>query len=328
MTNEIIKKTFKVSRGYTYTYYTASAQPGKPTLLLFHGWPDNAKLFFGLITDFLIPEGYGAIALDMLGYDSTDKPEDYKEYNFISLTQDAADILDNEGIETVISAGHDWGSACSQRFYNLYPERVRGVIMINVAYLPPRGRFDLKVLKELQAKLYGFSLLEYWDFFTAPDGAKILNEHLESVYCVIHGPPETWRGTFCTPNGFRNFVVAGHTQPTEAYATPEHMKAFIERMRRDRFDAPQCYYKAMVFGEQDAANDVAAAKDTLQIKVPTLFWAGTKDMVCPVEAIKPSVDGGLLPYLTVKTAQKGHWALIAHPRKFGEDVVGWLKENF
>jgi pimeloyl-ACP methyl ester carboxylesterase len=45
--SKLTQKKLDVSRGFTYTYYTFPAQGSKPTLILFHGWPDTARLWAG-----------------------------------------------------------------------------------------------------------------------------------------------------------------------------------------------------------------------------------------------------------------------------------------
>ncbi|KAL6399572.1 hypothetical protein AUP68_18122 [Ilyonectria robusta] len=107
--SKLTRKTLQVSRGFSYTYYTSPAQDSKPTLILFHGWPDTARLWAGLINDYLLPLGYGIVALDCLGYGGTSKPTDLSSYAWQHMTADAVEILDAEKLATVISVGHDWG---------------------------------------------------------------------------------------------------------------------------------------------------------------------------------------------------------------------------
>ena len=57
------KKSLRVTRGFTYTYYSSPAKPGRPTLLLCHGWPDEAALWSDLITSHLAPHGYVSLML-------------------------------------------------------------------------------------------------------------------------------------------------------------------------------------------------------------------------------------------------------------------------
>jgi soluble epoxide hydrolase/lipid-phosphate phosphatase len=151
------KKTISVSRSLTYTYYTSLARDSLPTCLLVHGWPDTAELWSDLITNHLQPAGYGVVAIDCLGYGGTSKPTDYQSYNFQRMSQDVVDILNNEKLDKVISLGHDWGCGLSQRVYNYHPDRVSGVVLVNVAYLAPTPEpFDLDQTLELTSQFFGY----------------------------------------------------------------------------------------------------------------------------------------------------------------------------
>lgn len=264
---KIDKKTIKVSRNLTYTYYTSPAKDGQPTLLLVHGWPDTAELWNAFTTDYLVPNGYGVVALDCLGYGGTDKPTDYHEYDFQKMTGDIIEILDKESIDKVVSLGHDWGSALAQRVYNFHPDRVIGVVAVNVAYIPP-GPFDLDTVLEATQQAFGYGTLTqtqprpsltkyrygvywYWKFFTADDGAPTMNKNVDSVFDVAHGIPETWLDTFCKPDGMRNFVSEGRRQEVESYVTDDFRSNLVERLKRDGFDAPQCWWVPLLTSDAD-----------------------------------------------------------------------------
>jgi pimeloyl-ACP methyl ester carboxylesterase len=238
--DQLANKTIKVSRGYTYNYYTSAPKDNRPTLFLSHGWPDTAELWSDLVTKYLVPNGYGIVAIDCLGYGGTDKPTDYHVYDFQKMCADVIEILDKEGVGKFVSTGHDWGCALAQRLYNFHPERVLGVISVSVPYLAPAA-FDLDQTLELTQQVLGYGIYWYWKFFTADDGARILNENVESIFTVAHGLPESWMYTFCTEGGMREFVSAGKTQEVESYVTEDYKKKWIERLRRDGFDAPQCW---------------------------------------------------------------------------------------
>ena len=192
------KKTIKVSRGFTYTYYTSPARSSLPTLILFHGWPDTAELWEGVITNYLKPAGYGIVALDCLGYGGTSKPTDYKDYNFQHMSKDAIDILDHEKLGKVISLGHDWGCGSAQRLYNFHADRVTGLVMLNVAYIPPSPEpFNLDRTIEATTQFFGYGTYVssfsrppnitnppqwYWKLFASDDGWKLMDEHRESLF--------------------------------------------------------------------------------------------------------------------------------------------------
>ncbi|KEY75132.1 hypothetical protein S7711_01584 [Stachybotrys chartarum IBT 7711] len=325
---QLKQKALQVSRGLKYTYYVHPAQPSKPTLALFHGWPDTARLYAGLINNHLVPHGYGVVAVDCLGYGGTSKPTDTKLYACKDMVVDIAEILDAEDLPRVISVGHDWGSVLCQRLYNHHPARVIGLITINVAYVPPTTEFDLDATNALTREMFGKAVYEYWYFFTAEDGASIMNQHLESVYTAAFGEPRTWLDTFCSPGYMRAYISEGRTQPTLPYATPEHKANFLERFSKDGgFEAPQNWYKAFTTSVQ-RESDKSIAEDAKKVKVPVLFWGGEQDFVCRPAMLKEPVDAGLLEDVKSVVREGGHWALLEKPDEFGTDILSWLDEKF
>ncbi|KAJ5364629.1 Bifunctional epoxide hydrolase 2 [Penicillium cataractarum] len=324
----LTKKTITVSRGFTYTYYFSPARNSKPSIILFHGWPDSAQLWSGLINDYLLPQGYGIVAPDCLGYGETSKPTDPKSYSWKELAADAIEILDAEQLSSVIATGHDWGSSVSQRLYNFHPSRVSGVITINVAYMPPIGHFSLDAMNEMTRRQYGYGILEYWYFFTTEEGVQCMNQNLESVYCMAYGDPSTWLDTMTAPGGARKFVSEGRTQPTLPFATAEHKKDFMDRFGKEGgFEAPSCWYRAYAFDVQGEA-DRQVSDENKVIRVPVLYWGGEGDIVGRPDRLKPPIDAGLLPDVKSITREGGHWALLERPDVFGEDILNWLEERF
>ncbi|OBS16270.1 hypothetical protein FPOA_13063 [Fusarium poae] len=323
--SKLNKKTLEVSRGFTYTYYTSPAAAGKPALILFHGWPDTAKLWAGLINNYIVPNGYGVVALDCLGYGGTSKPTDLEAYAWQHMTADAVEILDAEQLDTVISVGHDWGSVICQRLYNFYPSRVSGLAMVNVAYVPPLGRFDLDEVNKATKEKYGHGSYEYWYFFTADDSTTLMAKNLASVYTVAFGDPYTWLDNWVSPGGMRKYVTEGRTQPTLPYTTAEHKQDFVERFGKEGgFNAPSCWYKAFAFGVQSRA-DKLVSEDSKIVKVPAFFWGGEQDFVCRPAMLQDNINDGYLADITSVTRQGGHWALLEKPEEFGQDVLGWLE---
>lgn len=100
-------KDVQVKRGYTYHYYYSPAAPGKPTLFFVHGFPSTSADWSRQVAH-LQPLGYGIVVPDCLGYGGTSKPTDYKEFRHKDIAQDLVDILDAEGLQSVIGIGHDW----------------------------------------------------------------------------------------------------------------------------------------------------------------------------------------------------------------------------
>ncbi|KAH7329392.1 Alpha/Beta hydrolase protein [Stachybotrys elegans] len=323
--SKLTKKVITVPRGFEYTYYTVAAQDSKPTLLLFHGWPDTSRLWAGFINQFLIPNGYGVIAVDCLGFGGSSKPTDPVHYSWQKMAADALHILDTEEILQVVSVGHDWGSAVASRFYNFHPSRVSGLVNVNVRYMPPITNFDLDTMNKRTKEAFGYSPNIYWSFMVAEDSADIMDNHLESLYSVMFGSPETYLETLCAPDGLRNFLTQDCTQPTMPYATAEHKADFIDRVGKDGVASTLCHYTALTTGVQTRSDSLL---DQKPVDVPVLFWGGERDYICKPALVQSVIATGCLPNIKVVTRDGGHWALLEKPAEFGQDVLEWLGTAF
>ena len=82
----------------------------------------------------------------------------------------------------------------------------------------------------------------------------------------------------------------------------------------------------MNFGTQNKT--AAKAAENMVVKVPFLFFGGTRDMVCRPEFMKGSQDAGFLPDCEVITVDAGHWCMFKKPKEFGEAITKWLKEKY
>jgi len=325
----LTKKTIQTSRGFTYTYYVSKASKGKPTIFLLHGWPDSAALWEDLATKHVVPAGYGVIIPDCLGYGGSSKPTDVNAYNPVGLTNDFSEILSAEEIEKVIVGGHDWGAALTNRFYVFHPERCAGVFTFNVAVVPqPPGPVVLDFIKPLMKKGDGYFRFEYWYLFTEPvNGPALIDKHVESLFTAVHAEPETWRETLCAEDGLRKWLEEDKKGPVQAYATDKMRHEFVERLSRDGFTGPLCYYRTQTEGvSYEQEKELSAER--YKIDVPYLFIAGMLDIICLPKAIEQAKSLGLTPHLTVEEVDAGHWCMLAKPKEVGEALLKWLAENF
>ncbi|MCA9911937.1 MAG: alpha/beta fold hydrolase, partial [Anaerolineae bacterium] len=111
---------------------TAGPTDGEPILLL-HGFPEFWYGWHNQIP-FLAEQGYRVIAPDQRGYNLSDKPEGVDAYGLDQLAADVIGLIDALGYEQVNLVGHDWGAAVSWWVANLYPERLKKLIILNVPY--------------------------------------------------------------------------------------------------------------------------------------------------------------------------------------------------
>ncbi|PWN32737.1 alpha/beta-hydrolase [Meira miltonrushii] len=321
------QKQIKTSaRGYTYGYYTSPAQDGKPTLLLLHGWPDDSSLWYTIANDALIPNGYGVIVPDCLGYSLSDKPDDYKEYDSKAMATDFAEIIKTEGIDKVIVIGHDWGSGLAQGFYFFQPEHCSALGMCNVAYIPPSTqKRDIVAMNDQFEKIYGYRCFNYMSWFASDESDAICDAHVESLFHLCHAKVDenqdpTKGNLFTTPDGIKKFIQADIKPETHPSITPQFKKHWIEKLTEGGFHAPFNYYRNFI-NSQGTHDNKAGPK----VDVPTLFVGYSGDLVCRAENIQPSIQAGLLPNHTNTILSGGHWGLLHESDAFNEAVLKWLK---
>ncbi|KAH9211807.1 epoxide hydrolase-like protein [Leptodontidium sp. 2 PMI_412] len=323
------KKTLKTSRGYTYTYYTSEGDSSLPTLLFQHGWPDHAEMWKG-IAERLINTKFPIIIPDLLGYDGTDRPTDPAEYKWDVMTKDLIDIIDTEKVNKVISIGHDWGAVCAARLYNYHPDRVVGCMFLNVPYTPPsREPFDIAEWNKMAEQAFGYGTLHYWELFADPNGGQVLKNNVERLYPCLHGTGDTSKRFFCVPNAMRQHLTSSDPDPEiRPYAQDAKFRQdFIDRMRRDGFDAPQCWYRAFVEQQYSCDKDLPESRD--MVDVPVLYIGGKDDATCRVEAMFPAIQQGLLPKLDQKPLlDAAHWTPYERPEEVAGLVKEWLGKNY
>ncbi|KAJ6063574.1 Alpha beta hydrolase fold protein [Penicillium canescens] len=328
------KKAFTTSRSLTYTYYdSASANPlsaDEPTLLFLHGFPDSAYLWHQVVSH-LRSLPHRKLVPDLLGFGGTSKPSDPALFRSSGIVSDLVEILAAEGVQKIVVIGHDWGSMLAQRFWLFKPELCVGVGMLNVAYQPPMRPFDLAAMNaEFESKT-GYPLYAYWELFLADDGALVVDKHLDRFWAVMHGDREHWmRDIFCVRNAMRRFLESDEKIELKEYANPgngwkeEWLKSVQEG---GGLASAMGAYKAMAYNlDLDVEKTLPAER--AQITVPAFFLGCSGDEVCLPALIEQSKDSGLLPDLTVKVIDSGHWSPMEKPDEVGKALFGFLVERF
>ncbi len=114
------------------------------------------------------------------------------------------------------------------------------------------------------------------------------------------------------------------SHPLKPYAEkPGFKDAFLERMRRDGFEGPQCWYKAMARNVQ-FETEKAIPKENLHIKNPLLYIGGTQDAVCRPELLAKELVSDLESHMV----ESNHWITYEKPVEVGEIIAAWLKKNY
>lgn len=327
------RKEILTRRSLRYTYYVSSPTTGLaqnfPALFFIHGFPDSAHLWYEVIAH-LGDLPNKIIVPDCLGYAGSDKPQDTRLYAYKDQVDDIEDILKNEGDTSAIIIGHDWGSALAQRAYLHKRELFRGVVLLNTGYMVPSNQpFDLAIVNEITQKTLGYPQFSYWEFFTAPDAAAIVEGGLERMWQVLHGDVKDWmKMMFCVPNSMRNFMLGTQEVPLKPYAKqPKWRDRWMQQFKADGFSSSLQMYKATVSNVQTKSDSVIC-EGNLAIEVPLLYFICTQDAVCVPEMMAPAKTLGLVPNLTEVVLECGHWSPMEKPDEIATHLRIFVSREF
>lgn len=366
------KKLVTKPNNLTYSYYLSpdfnkkQKNPQVPTLVFIHGYPDDAYMWAGAVPHMLkLP--YPFLLVDLLGFSGSSKPTDPPNYNYKQQADSIAQILNEEGVgNNVIPIGHDWGSgtspsidlrtranhfqATAQRFYLYHRQRCVGLALLSLAYqIPSAEPFNLDQANEQTTNRFGYPQWEYWNFFTAPDAPGLMLKNLDRMYEVMHGiysspnseekGRDIWmREMFCTPGAMRDYISRSgkykdYTVELKEYAkNPELKKRFVERLARDKFDGPVCYYHTLKNNTnlEDEREHLCQDPERKKIKVPMLYIGQTGDWVCRTDLMGDAVEAGLVQRedLEEKVVEAGHWVLYEKPEEVAGLIGDWLQRKF
>lgn len=103
-----------------------------PAFLLLHGFPDNSHIYDDLIPH-LVSAGRRTVAIDFLGFGSSDKPSSVR-YSFLQQLGDLQVVVEALGLEKAVAVGHDAGGPAAVNFALQQPERAAAVVLINAFY--------------------------------------------------------------------------------------------------------------------------------------------------------------------------------------------------
>jgi pimeloyl-ACP methyl ester carboxylesterase len=134
-----------------------------PLVLLLHGFPDYWYSWRAQMPE--LAKRFQVVAIDMRGYNRSDKPEGVENYKLDKLVGDAVAVVKHFGREKAIVVGHDWGGMVAWSFAMNRPQMVERLIILNLPH--PRG-----LLRELKNNPEQQKNSQYARTFQQPDAAK------------------------------------------------------------------------------------------------------------------------------------------------------------
>src|SRR5258708_14713472 len=157
-------------------------ESGKGKLILFlHGFPEFWYAWKSQLGEF--GKEMRAVAVDMRGYNLSDKPEKVEDYAIPKVVEDVKGLIDKlDKGKKIILVGHDWGGVVAWVFAAMHPDYLEKLVIINA---PHPGVFARELANNPdQQKASG-----YMNMFRSAQAETILsaNDYGALVNAVIGG---------------------------------------------------------------------------------------------------------------------------------------------
>ena len=260
-----------------------------PLVVLLHGHPEFWYSWRHQIPA-LVRAGHRVVAVDMRGYNTSDKPKGIDAYLLPTLARDIERLIRGLGAERAVVVGHDWGGGVAWELAAHHPEVVERLVAINSPH-PERFLSGLRSVGQLRKSWYMAAyqlptLPEAW--FRSRDFS-ILREALRDG---------------AGPNSFTSADIERYV---DAASRPGALTAQIN------------YYRAL------PRLMLREPNRTRKIDVPVLVVWGDRDRYMSVEMAEP--DRALVPNLRVeRLPDASHWPHLDEPERVNELILEFVRE--
>lgn len=139
-----------MSNGIQLHYVT---QGEGPLMLMLHGFPEFWYSWRHQIPEFA--RNYKVVALDLRGYNDSDKPKQQSAYVMSEFIKDVEGVIKGLGYDQCVLVGHDWGGAIAWCFAYAHPEMVERLIVMNIPH-PAKFAEGLRTPQQLMRSWYVF----------------------------------------------------------------------------------------------------------------------------------------------------------------------------
>lgn len=146
-------KSHFAMRGGVRLHYIVAGQGD--VVLFVHGIPDFCSGWRPQIA--ALSSHYRAAAMDLRGFNHSDKPADSRAYRMAELVEDVTTVIRTLGSGRVTLVGHDWGAILAWWVVLLYPQLVSRLAVLSaphpLCYISARNRGDLRYSAEFLSQI-------------------------------------------------------------------------------------------------------------------------------------------------------------------------------
>jgi pimeloyl-ACP methyl ester carboxylesterase len=230
---------FLSTNGVSLHYVT---QGEGPLMLFLHGFPEFWYSWRHQLAEF--SSDYTCVALDLRGYNESDKPDGVDAYRMEELVQDVEGVIRKLGYDRCILVGHDWGGAIAWSFAYAHPEMLESLIVMNLPH-PAKFAAGLQTPQQLLRSWYiGFFQIPFLPELLIQAGDYWLIEQALRGMAI--------RKEAFTDNDIRQFKAAA-AKPGALTAMVNYYRALVSSSFLNRTWPVLEVPTLMIWGEEDTA---------------------------------------------------------------------------
>ncbi len=287
-----------------------------PAVILLHGFPELAYSWRHQLPA-LADAGYRAIAPDQRGYGKTDSPPAVSDYAIEQLIADTNGLLDALDLASATFVGHDWGALLLWYMALMSPERIDGLIILNIPFSPRPPVDPITLFRQRFGD--DFYIVNFQDSDEADRTFAVDPKHF---FDVMMRRGQITRETFDQlPSEMKSLsllaVMARKQSGGEPLLSDVERDYFAAAFTASGFTGPINWYRNWTHNWES----LAGIEQT--VRIPTLFIGARDDVI-----ISPEFIEGMQPHVTDleshMLAPCGHWSQQECPDEVNALMLDWL----
>jgi len=267
-----------------------------PLMICLHGFPEFWYSWRFVMEAF--KSKYRVVAIDMRGYNKSDKPKDVSSYHIHHLVNDVREVVEALGYTQATVVGHDWGGLVAWNFARYCPDYTRELIVLNA---PFEEAFD-----EFLSEYWWQRWTRFWymSAFFLPKAAKFLFTRYD--YNFINDAFSS------RETGIIN----------SANRLSEDEIIYFKHACAQNIYYPICFYTA----RNPYYNGIGLKRQNKKVLQPTLIVWGKGDSILDHRMI-PKFNK-YVPKLTVKMVENAsHWVALDQPSEVIKAMKDFLNDR-
>ena len=143
--------------------YVDTGGDAKKAIVFVHCWTCNSEFWRDQVGAF--PQ-YRVLALDLPGHGESEKPR--IEYTMEHFAKAVDAVMRDAGVKKAVLVGHSMGTPVTRRFYELYPKKTLGIVVVDGALIPMGPRAEVEKFFEPMYKDYRTAAPAFLDGMLQP----------------------------------------------------------------------------------------------------------------------------------------------------------------